>query len=269
MPIFIFLHYKSMTTISCHNNQSSYPIGTKNNFNRPPPPPAYRCYMWNMARIGFLASEKMSFENVDGRRMPAYTISSHMSLRLRWAKTQEKIDPMLLLGTVLRVSLNTTVNGLPNWSSARWFVLSFVPVFQDLLFCRVLNFNLITALVLIFMLSMNKMRVKIKIFLIVPSRFFCCSWLSSVNLLIVLRRLVLIRVKEYCPLGCLQYCLILVPSIGFSISYSIDSPARGVHVPVPLFNWNKSLCSPAPQTQKLEFLRNLPKWHLLPCPPHA
>ena len=43
--------------------------------------------MWNVARIGFMASEEMSFESVDdGRRMPAYTISSSMSPRLRWAK---------------------------------------------------------------------------------------------------------------------------------------------------------------------------------------
>ena len=58
-------------------------------------PPAYRCYMWNMARIGFLASEEMSFENIDDDRwttttdgwwMPAHTISSRMSLRLRWPK---------------------------------------------------------------------------------------------------------------------------------------------------------------------------------------
>ena len=40
-----------------------------------------------------MASEEMSFENVDGqtgaerRRMPGYTISSPMSLRLRLAKT--------------------------------------------------------------------------------------------------------------------------------------------------------------------------------------
>ena len=27
---FHFSHYKSMETISCHSNQSSYPIGTKN-----------------------------------------------------------------------------------------------------------------------------------------------------------------------------------------------------------------------------------------------
>ena len=47
-----------------------------------------------MERIGFTASEEMSFEKVDrwrttttdGQRMPTYTISSPMSLRLRWAK---------------------------------------------------------------------------------------------------------------------------------------------------------------------------------------
>ena len=32
MPIFIFSHYKSMVTISCHSNQSSYPIGTKKQY---------------------------------------------------------------------------------------------------------------------------------------------------------------------------------------------------------------------------------------------
>ena len=42
--------------------------------------------MWNMERIGLMASEEMSFENVDGRRtdgrrtdgrrMPVYTINS-------------------------------------------------------------------------------------------------------------------------------------------------------------------------------------------------
>ena len=83
---FNFFHYKSMKTISCHSNQSSYPIGTKNTIIRSP---TYRCYMWNMGEK--TASEEKSFENVDGRRtdrrrMPAYTISSTMSLRLRWAK---------------------------------------------------------------------------------------------------------------------------------------------------------------------------------------
>ena len=39
---FLFSHYKSMGTISCHSNQSSYPIGTKTQLFVPP---TYRCYM--------------------------------------------------------------------------------------------------------------------------------------------------------------------------------------------------------------------------------
>ena len=85
MPIFIFCHYKSMATVSCHSIQSSYPIGTKKTILFVPP--AYRCYILNMVRIGSMASEEMSFENVDnndnGQQMPAYTISSPASLRLR------------------------------------------------------------------------------------------------------------------------------------------------------------------------------------------
>ena len=46
-----------------------------------------------MRRIGLTASEEMSFENVDrrtdDRRIPSYTISSPMSLRLRWTKNQQ------------------------------------------------------------------------------------------------------------------------------------------------------------------------------------
>ena len=34
-----------------------------------------------MKRIGLTASDEMSFENVDRRRIPSYTISSPMSLR--------------------------------------------------------------------------------------------------------------------------------------------------------------------------------------------
>ena len=79
-----------MSTISCHSNQSSVSIWDKTLSVAP----AYRCYayiyyMWNMVRTCFMSSE-MTFENVeDGRtttrRMPGYTISSHMSFRLRWA----------------------------------------------------------------------------------------------------------------------------------------------------------------------------------------
>ena len=39
---FHFSQYKSMATISCHSNQSSYPIGTKTQLIVPA---AYRCYM--------------------------------------------------------------------------------------------------------------------------------------------------------------------------------------------------------------------------------
>ena len=60
-----FSHYKSMGTISCHSNQSSYPTGIKkHNFSFPP---TCRCFLCNMERIGLTASEEMSFENVDGR----------------------------------------------------------------------------------------------------------------------------------------------------------------------------------------------------------
>ena len=58
---FHFSHYKSMETISCHNNQSPYPIGTKIKQQQTKKkkkkkkktiffvPPIYRCYVWNMA----------------------------------------------------------------------------------------------------------------------------------------------------------------------------------------------------------------------------
>ena len=71
-----------METISCHSNQSSYSIGTKNQLFILP---IYRCYMWNMEKISFSASEEKLFENVNDQRMTdaAYTISSPMSLRLR------------------------------------------------------------------------------------------------------------------------------------------------------------------------------------------
>ena len=86
---FHFSHYKSMETISCHSNQSSYPIGTKNTIIHSTP--IYRCCMWNMETFSFTASENMLFEKADrqttdGQWMPTYTISSLMSLRLKWAK---------------------------------------------------------------------------------------------------------------------------------------------------------------------------------------
>ena len=88
---FHFSHYKPMEIISCHSNQSS--------LEQKPQlfvPSIYRCYMWNMERIGFMASEEKSFKNVHhGRWMPAYTISSPMSLWLRWAKNRGPWATML------------------------------------------------------------------------------------------------------------------------------------------------------------------------------
>ena len=75
---------------SYHSNHSSYQIEIENAITCSP---AYRCYMWIMVRIGFRAAEEMSFENVDrqwrmdddGQLLPGYTLSSPVSLRLRWA----------------------------------------------------------------------------------------------------------------------------------------------------------------------------------------
>ena len=49
--------------------------------------------------MGLVVSEEMLFENIDrrttddGRRMPAYTISSPVSLRLRWANNGKASGP--------------------------------------------------------------------------------------------------------------------------------------------------------------------------------
>ena len=86
-----------------------------------------------MARIGFMASEEMSFENVDGRRrrtddegdgrtttttdgrrMPGYNISSLISLRLRCANKYyiPEASPRLII-IFLRVTfLTITLSGM-------------------------------------------------------------------------------------------------------------------------------------------------------------
>ena len=52
-------------------------------------PPSYGCFIQNLALIAHAVSEMKIFENgerrrtTDGRRVPAYTISSPVSLRLR------------------------------------------------------------------------------------------------------------------------------------------------------------------------------------------
>ena len=86
MPIFIFSHNKSMATISCHSNQSSYPIGTKQYYLFPLPIDAI-CEIWRelpswLQKRGRL--KMMMTDDNDGRTADAaYTMSSPMSLRLR------------------------------------------------------------------------------------------------------------------------------------------------------------------------------------------
>ena len=63
---------------SFQSNQSSYPIGSKNTNIRSP---IYRCYMWNMERISFTASE----ENADDvRRMDGQTTDACLYFKLTY-----------------------------------------------------------------------------------------------------------------------------------------------------------------------------------------
>ena len=49
--------------------------------------PSHSGSIWNLALIGPVISEEKMFEG-SGRRMPAYTINSPLSLWLRWANKQ-------------------------------------------------------------------------------------------------------------------------------------------------------------------------------------
>ena len=90
-------HYKSMETISFHSNQSSYPTGTKKK-TQLFVPPAYRCYIWNLVRIGFMDSDEMSFENVDGRRTTDaclyYKLTYEPSAQVSWKRIRTYIKPV-------------------------------------------------------------------------------------------------------------------------------------------------------------------------------
>ena len=77
-----------METISFHSNQSSYPIGTKkHNYSFPPSIDAI-CGIWKESASMLQRRSRLKMMTMDGRRMPAYTISSPMSLRLRWANNR-------------------------------------------------------------------------------------------------------------------------------------------------------------------------------------
>ena len=80
---FHFSHYKSMETISCHSNQSSYPIGTKNTIIRSPAPIDAICEIWKQSASRLQRRCRLKKltdrQTTDGQRMPTYTISSPMS----------------------------------------------------------------------------------------------------------------------------------------------------------------------------------------------
>ena len=66
MPIFHFSHYKSMANVNCHSNcQSEFLSDWDKKKTILFIPHVYRCYMLNMVRIDFMASEEMLFENVE------------------------------------------------------------------------------------------------------------------------------------------------------------------------------------------------------------
>ena len=79
---FSFSHYKSMATISCHRNQVLIWMRQKMPLFVPP----------KMLYVKFVKNRLNGFKGDvvwkcwwTDERMPGYTISSHMTLRLRWA----------------------------------------------------------------------------------------------------------------------------------------------------------------------------------------
>ena len=86
LAIFTFFHYKSMGSISCHSNQSPYPIKTKTQLFFPP---TCRWCVCNMRTIGPAVSEKKIFEMVAGQLGPKTTRT------LGIFRTQDESDPSL------------------------------------------------------------------------------------------------------------------------------------------------------------------------------
>ena len=76
---FHFSHYKSMETISCHSNQSSYLIGTKNNIIRSP-------YL-QMLCVKYGKNRLHGFRgNVVWKWWRRQTTDAWLCYKLRWAK---------------------------------------------------------------------------------------------------------------------------------------------------------------------------------------
>ena len=98
LATFHFSHYKSLETKSCHSNQSSYPIGTKNIILSPHLQMLYVKYGKNRLH-GFRGEV---FENVDGRATDACTPPPPKKKKKK-KKTLIKPLKMLLLSDVCSV----------------------------------------------------------------------------------------------------------------------------------------------------------------------
>ena len=97
-----FLHCNPMGAFCCHGNQSSDPIWPKTKCSLSPNPMMLQIKFGCYQPIGFRDIHVWKCEHTDGRRLDWYTISSPLSLRLRWAK--KKIPQKVLLKCSLKMS---------------------------------------------------------------------------------------------------------------------------------------------------------------------
>ena len=93
-----FLHYNPMGAFCCHENQSSDPIWPKTKCSLSLNPMMLQIKFGCDQHIGFRDihvskcghTDARTHARTDGRRLDWYTISSRLSLRLKWAK---KLEP--------------------------------------------------------------------------------------------------------------------------------------------------------------------------------
>ena len=90
MPMFTFSHHRSMATKSCHSKHSSWDKKEQyHSFALPTDAMWQESASWSQkrCRLKMSTTDDGRTTTTDGRRMPAYTISSTMSLLLvSWSK---------------------------------------------------------------------------------------------------------------------------------------------------------------------------------------
>ena len=127
---FHFSYYKSMETISCHSNRSSYPVGTKNILIRSPHLQMLYVKYGKNRLHGFRGDLIWKcWRMTDTWRMPAYNTSSPMSLLLRWAKN---LNSVVLLYMSCHMTKPTKWRVRPVMTK---FSLSICPVWSETLLC--------------------------------------------------------------------------------------------------------------------------------------